>query len=146
VEVLTRFATLRRETNRWVWETNYGLIFLAGVVVAVIVGTAIVYQVLVSEVTTLLPEYATLRAMGYRDRYLAGVVLQQAAILALAGFIPGAGLSQMMYTITSAGAGIPIRFTYFNFILVFALSIVMCIVSGLLAVRKTFQADPADLF
>jgi putative ABC transport system permease protein len=146
VEVLTRAETLTRETRRWVWETNYGLIFFAGVVVAVIVGTAIVYQVLVSEVTSLLPEYATMRAMGYRDRYLAGIVLQQALALALGGFVPGLVLSQIMYRITSSRAGIPVEFTWFNFFLVLGLSIVMCMVSGLLAMRKTFLADPADLF
>ena len=146
VEVLTRKQTLQRETHRWVYETNYGLIFLSGVFVAVIVGTAIVYQVLTSEVTTLLPEYATLRAMGYPNRFLAGVVLQQALVLALFGFLPGLAISEAMYTVTSAGAGIPIRFTWLNLSLVFSLSILMCMVSGLLAMRKTFQADPADLF
>lgn len=146
VEVLTRQQTLERETRRWVYETNYGLIFLSGVLVAVIVGTAIVYQVLTSEVSSLLPEYATLRAMGYPNRFLIRVVLQQALILALCGFLPGLAISQAMYTVTSAGAVIPIRFTWINVLSVFSLSILMCIVSGLLAARKTFQADPADLF
>jgi putative ABC transport system permease protein len=105
-----------------------------------------VYQVLVSEVTALLPEYATLRAMGYPNRFLASVVLQQAAMLALIGFVPGFLLSQGMYAVTSAGAGIPIRFTLLNFCLVLGLSLLMCLISGLLAVRKTFRADPADLY
>jgi putative ABC transport system permease protein len=146
VEVLSRRDTIQREINRWVKETNYGLVFRTGVLVALVVGTAIVYQVLASEVTTLLPEYATLKAMGYRDRYLAGVVLQQAVALALVGFVPGAVLSRIMYSVTAAGAGIPIRFTWGNFALVLILSLSMCMVSGLLAVRKTFKADPADLF
>lgn len=146
VEVLSRRETLQREIRRWVQETNYGLVFRTGVLVAIVVGTAIVYQVLSSEVTSLLPEYATLKAMGYRDRYLAGVVLQQAAALALVGFVPGMGISAILYAITAAGAGIPIRFTWGNFLLVFGFSLGMCMVSGVLAVRKTFQADPADLF
>jgi putative ABC transport system permease protein len=87
-----------------------------------------------------------MRAMGYRDRYLAGIVLQQALALALGGFVPGLALSQIMYSITSSRAGIPVEFTWFNFFLVLGLSIVMCMVSGLLAMRKTFLADPADLF
>ena len=86
----------------------------AGVVVAVIVGTAIVYQVLASEVTSLLPEYATLAAMGYRDRYLAGIVLQQAIVLALVGFVPGRRLASHVLG-DSGGAGIPIRFTLVQF-------------------------------
>ena len=146
VEVLTRAETLQGEVNRWLWDTNYGLIFTAGVVVAVIVGIAIVYQVLTSEVTSLLPEYATLRAMGYRNGYLAGVVLQQASILGAVGFVPGLIVSLLMYAVTEWLAGIPIRMTNANFWLVFALSLSMCVFSGLLAMRKTFEADPADLY
>jgi putative ABC transport system permease protein len=77
---------------------------------------------------------------------LAKVVLQQAVMLAVAGFVPGAALAKLMYLVTTAGAGIPIRFTLSNFVLVLVLSLSMCMVSGLLAVRKTFKADPADLF
>src|SRR5207253_1119992 len=65
VEVLTRAEVLDSEIRHWVWETNYGLIFMSGVVVAVVVGTAIVYQVLSSEVVSRMPEYATLRPIGY---------------------------------------------------------------------------------
>src|SRR5262249_3456027 len=58
VEVLTRKDLLANEIRHWVWETNYGLIFQSGVLVAVIVGTAIVYQVLASEVSSRMPEFA----------------------------------------------------------------------------------------
>jgi putative ABC transport system permease protein len=146
VEVLTRRETLQREVHRWVYDTNYGLIFQSGVCVAVIVGTAIVYQVLSSEVSSLLPEYATLRAMGYPEGYLARVVLQQALALALGGFVPGLVCSQIMYVVTAAGAGIPIRFDLFTFFSVLGLSLLMCTISALLAMRKCLRADPADLF
>ena len=76
IEALTRDEVLSSEIMHWVWETNYGLIFQSGVLVAVIVGMAIVYQVLASEVASRMPEYATLKAMGYDNAYLVRVMVE----------------------------------------------------------------------
>ncbi len=146
VDVLTRPDAVGGEVRFWVYDTNYGLIFQLGVVVSLIVGTAIVYQVLVSDVASLLPEYATLKAMGYHNRYLTGVILQQSLALAVIGFAWGWLLSHGLYALTTAGTQIPIRMTWTNLTLVFGLSVAMCAGSGLGAVRKALQAEPADLF
>ena len=103
VNVLTRPEVERGEVRHWVDETNYGLIFQAGVAVALIVGAAIVYQVLASDVASLLPEYATLKAIGYGNRYLAAVILQQAMALAVLGFACGWVIAEGLYAITAAG-------------------------------------------
>jgi putative ABC transport system permease protein len=146
VEVLTRADVLGGEVRHWVWETSIGLIFQLGVVVALIVGTAIVYQVLSSDVANHLPEYATLKAMGYSGNYLAAVVLQQAVALAVLGFVPGLGVAAALYALTRATARIPIDLTASRVLFVLALAIVMCTISGLGALRKVRSADPADLF
>ncbi len=146
VEVKSRAEVLRLENDRWVWQTNYGLIFVTGVMIAFVVGIAIVYQVLSSDVTRLLPEYATLKAMGYRNGYLARVVLQQAFVLALLAFVSGLTISLILYLITTLVTGIPIRMTLANLSLVFVMALLMCAASGVAAIRKAFQAEPADLF
>ena len=146
VEVQTRQEVLDGELNHWVYETNYGLIFQTGVVLAVVVGIAIVYQVLASDVASMLPEYATLKAIGYSNRHLGMIVLQQSLVLAISGFAVGWPLSQLLYTVTATGAQIPMDMTWRNAGLVFGLTIMMCVGSGLAALRKAFQADPADLF
>ena len=146
VEVLTREMVIERELDRWVHNTSFGLIFQLGVVVALIVGVAIVYQVLAADVASHLPEYATLRAMGYRHGYLMKVILQQATLVAVLGFVPGLALSSLLYRITSALASIPIRMEGENIVLVFVLAIAMCSLSGVGALRKVRQADPAELF
>ena len=146
VETLTRADVLGREVRHWVWETSIGLIFQLGVVVALVVGTAIVYQVLSSDVTNHLPEYATLKAMGYSGNYLASVVLQQAVVLAVLGFLPGFAVSAALYALTRATARIPIDMTLSRVLFVLGLTIVMCTISGLGALRKVRSADPADLF
>lgn len=146
VEVLTRAEVVEFERNRWINETSIGLIFSLGVFVAVVVGTAIAYQVLSTDVTKHLPEFATLKAMGYTPGYLSAVVLKQALALAVLGFIPGAILSEVLYQITTATVNIPIEMTQLNFTMVLGLTVGMCAISGLAALRKALLADPADLF
>ena len=146
VEALTRSDVFGGEVRHWVQETSIGLIFQLGVFVALVVGTAIVYQVLSSDVTNHLPEYATLKAMGYSGNYLASVVLQQAVALAVLGFVPGLILSTGLYMLTRATAHIPIDMTLGRVLFVLVLTIVMCTISGLGALRKVRTADPADLF
>jgi putative ABC transport system permease protein len=146
MEVLTRREVIDSEIRHWVWQTNYGLIFQSGVLVAVVVGTAIVYQVLASEVTSRMPEYATLKAMGYGNSYLVRVMVEQSLLLALAAFVAGWGISAVLYEITAVGAQIPIRMTLPNLVLVLSLTAGLCVASGIAAIRKAYRADPAELF
>lgn len=146
VVALSREQVLAQEKDFWVFETPVGMIFMLGVGVGVLVGAVIVYQVLASDVAHHISEYATLKAMGYGDRFLAGVVLQQAVILAAMGYIPGLLLSAILYQLTSWLASLPITFTAANLALVFVLTLVMCTASGAFAMRKLRTADPAELF
>jgi putative ABC transport system permease protein len=146
IEVLTRDEILDSEIRHWVWQTNYGLIFQSGVLVAVIVGTAIVYQVLASEVSSRMPEYATLKAMGYGNSYLVRIMVEQSLLLAVVAFLAGWAISAVLYEITAVGAQIPIRMTWPNLLLVLVLTAALCVVSGVAAIRKAYSADPAELF
>lgn len=146
VEVLTRAEVLARERQRWVQGTSLGLIFQLGVWLAVVVGASIVYQVLAADVIKHLPEYATLRAMGYGQWFLAGVVLRQAMILGLLGFLPGALASMGVYSLVGWAARIPIGMNWQRMGMVLGMSLVMCVISGMAALNKLRSAEPADLF
>ncbi|NKB18868.1 MAG: ABC transporter, partial [Pseudanabaena sp. CRU_2_10] len=74
VKVMTKAEHAKAEVAFWNASTPVGYTFDLGVVIAFIVGAIIVYQILYSDVTDHLPEYATLKAMGFRDRYLLVVV------------------------------------------------------------------------
>src|SRR5208282_127985 len=134
------------ELNRWIRETSIGVIFQLGVAVSLLVGTVIVYQVLSSDVAAHMRQYATLKAMGYTSRFLSGVVLAQAVGLAALGFLPGLAISQTLYEVTSYLANIPIVMNGGRIAAVFAMTVVMCALSGLGALRKIWRADPAALF
>jgi len=144
--ILTRTQISNRERRFWLITTSVGVIFGLGTVVAVIVGVAIVYQVLSADITSHRSEYATLKAMGYGPRQLAGFVLQEAVILGVIGYFPAIALADVLYRVTSQAASIPISMTWGRGGLVLGISIAMCTLSGLAALRKITAADPADLF
>jgi putative ABC transport system permease protein len=146
VRVCTREEICARERRHWVDNTSVGIIFYLGALVALAVGVVFVYQVVSGDVASHLSEYATLKAMGYSSGYLSWVVLQQAVGLALLAYLPSVGAALGLYALTRSAAGIPVSMTAGRLALVLALAILMCSVSGILALRKVRAADPADLF
>jgi putative ABC transport system permease protein len=123
-----------------------GLIFQMGVGISLLVGGAIVYMVLATDVASRLPEYATLLAMGYSRKYLAGIVMTQAVVLCALGFLAAWAAGEVLYRITTVFSGIPLYMSWFNIGMVAVLGLFMCCASGILALRKLWKAEPASLF
>lgn len=146
VSVFTLDEFAKREIDYWANSTAIGFIFTLGTVVGFIVGIVIVYQILYSDVSDHLPEYATLKAMGYGDGYLIKVLMQEALILAFLGFIPGFVASIGLYNLAASATLLPIIMSSERAITVLALTIIMCGGSGVVAMRKLRTADPSDIF
>jgi putative ABC transport system permease protein len=146
VTVLTKQGFADFEMAYWQSSTAIGFIFSLGSAMGFIVGIVIVYQILYTDVSDHLAEYATLKAMGYRSYFLISVVLQEALILSVLGFLPGFFLSIGLYSLTKNATSLPIGMTVDRGITVFILTVIMCVVSGLIAMRKVQAADPADIF
>ncbi|MEM1241367.1 MAG: ABC transporter permease DevC [Cyanobacteria bacterium P01_H01_bin.26] len=146
VKILTQQEFIDFEANYWRSSTSIGFIFSLGVVMGFVVGVIIVYQILYSDVSDHLPEYATLKAMGYRNIYLLNVVSQEALILALSGYIPGYMISLWLYQLTRNATNLPLLMTLERALLILFLTMIMCAISGIIAMRKLRSADPADIF
>jgi len=146
VEVLTRAAFANKEIAYWDSSTPIGYIFSFGVLVAMVVGGIIVYQILFADVNDHLPEYATLKAMGYSNGFLAGVVIQQAVILAALGFLPGVAMSIALYRVSGEATRLPLEMTLARALFVLGLTVTMCTIAALMALRKVRSADPAEVF
>lgn len=146
VLVLTKQQMIDRDRAFWINTTSTGFIFSMGVMVSCVVGAVIVYQILYTDITKHLKQYATLKAMGYRSRYLFAIVIQEALILAILGYIPGFAISLGLYTVTTLTANIPMIMAGERIISVLLLTIAMCTLSGLISVQKAITADPADVF
>ncbi|MBF2065861.1 MAG: FtsX-like permease family protein [Calothrix sp. C42_A2020_038] len=146
VSVLTVEEFAQIEKQYWAEGTAIGFIFGLGVGVGFIVGIVIVYQILYSDVSEHLPEYATLKAMGYTDGYLLRVLIQESLLLAVLGYIPSFIAAIGLYTLAASATMLPIAMTVERAINVFILTVVMCSISGAIAMRKLQSADPADIF
>ncbi|WP_204139019.1 ABC transporter permease DevC [Halomicronema sp. CCY15110] len=146
VRVMTRREMIQNDLQFWLQTTAIGFIFSLGVIVSFIVGTVIVYQILYTDIRDHMKEYATLKAMGYSGRYLFGIVLQEAVILAVAGFVPGWVVAVGLYRLTREATNLPMIMTVNRLVLVFTLTLIMCSLSGLISVRRAVTADPAEVF
>ena len=146
VAVLTHEELVAHERHYWETATPIGFIFAFGSVMGLIVGMVIVYQILFSDIANHLREYATLKAIGYSNGYLARVVMAAALILAVIGFLPGAALCIWLYDVVAGATFLPLAMTFERAAVVFGLIFGMCAAAGLLAMRKLRDASPADMF
>ena len=146
VEVLTVDELVQREEEFWLANTPIGFAFKFGMFMGIAVGMVIVYQILSGDVADHLPEYATLKAVGYPNRFLAWVVIQESLILALFGFIIGTAIAWLAYITLTQLSGMPLHMTWKVAMSVGVLTVVMCVASGLIALVKLLRADPADVF
>ena len=144
--VQSREDAIRRDQAYQTTQRPVGIVFGFGVAIGVLVGIIIVYQVLASDVADHLREYATMKAIGYRQRFFLGIVFEEALVLAIFGFLPGLAVSMGLYAAVRGLTGLPVFMSFERAVLVMVGVIVMCLVSGLVATRKLARANPADLF
>jgi putative ABC transport system permease protein len=136
------FADLKYQTT----VRPTGVIFGFGVLIGILVGIVIVYQVLATDVSDHLKEYATFKAMGYDQGFFLGIVFEEALILAIFGFIPGVILSTLLYFGLASATGLPVEMDIGRAISVFFGTLIACSISGAIATRRLAGADPADLY
>jgi putative ABC transport system permease protein len=146
VLVMTKADFVQREKDYWNAATPIGYIFAFGAIMGFVVGAIVVYQILFADVSEHLNEYATLRALGYPNRFISGIVIQQAIILGVLGYFPGIALVYWLSNKAQAATHLPLYITQDRAVTVFLLTLSMCAISALLAVRKVRRLDPADVF
>ncbi|MEX1317867.1 MAG: ABC transporter permease DevC [Synechococcaceae cyanobacterium] len=146
VSVLTKAGFEEFEKSYWRNSTAIGFIFSLGTAMGFIVGCVIVYQILSSDVTDHLPEYATLMAMGYPLPSLLRVVGREGLLLAVFGYLAAYGAALGLYTLVRSGTNLPVYMTLDRAVMVLVMILVMCLASAALAMRRLADADPAEIF
>lgn len=146
VKVVSRQDFMKLEKDYWTLRTPIGFVFNLMVLMGFVVGVIVVYQILYSNISSHLAEYATLKAMGFKNKYLLTVVFQQALILATLGYIPGFAISLGLYDVAKNVTQLPISMNIEKATLVLTSAILMCLVSGFLSTNKLRKVDPADIF
>ena len=146
IAVLTKDQLVAFERAFQADVSSAGPIFAIGTIVGFVVGMLISYQITFTEVSDQLPQYATLKAIGYPTVYLLRVVLEQAALNGIAGWVPAWLLSLGLYRLIGHIALLPMRMSLGITLLSLGLTLGMCLISAAIAVRRVIRADPAAVF
>ena len=146
IDLFTPEELRQREVTFTSQATPAGGVFAVGLVIGFIIGLIICYQILFNEISDNMPQYATVKAVGFPSDYLVRLVLQQAVLLAVFGFIPGLASGYLLYHAIESSTQILMFISVERAALVFALTLIMCVLSGLLAVQKVLRTDPAEVF
>ena len=146
LRVLSKPQLIAFETDFQADLSSAGPIFWMGTFVGFVVGMLISYQVIYTDLADQLPQYATLKGMGYGTGYLVRIVFEQAALSAIIAFVPAWLLCLLVYYVIGALALLPLHMTLALTLLSLALTLGMCLLAAALAIRRVITADPAEVF
>lgn len=146
VLVLTKPELIRKEQFYWVNLKPVGIMFRVGALVAFLIGAVILYQVLSLEISNRMTEFATMKALGYPAQRIYRVGLEQALIFSMLGYIPAFFLAAILYRVVFDLSRLPLFMESARALLVLILTLLMCAIAAVLALRKLKHADPAALF
>jgi putative ABC transport system permease protein len=146
IAVFTKPELVESERKFQAAVSSAGPIFAMGTIVGFVVGMLISYQVTYTDLADQLPQYATLKAIGYRTGYLLRVVFEQAAFNAFAGWIPALLVSILLFRIIGSVALLPLHMTVRIITVSLGLTLGMCLISAAVAIRRVVKADPAEVF
>ncbi|QYU66889.1 ABC transporter [Leptolyngbya sp. 15MV] len=127
---------IRRDQTFQTTQRPVGIVFGFGVLIGALVGAVITYQILATDVSDHLKEYATFKAVGYPHRFFLSIVFEQAVILGVLGFIPGVLAALGFYAIVAAITGLPLAMTGTRLVGLLVGTVAMCAVSGALATQR----------
>lgn len=144
-DVLTKDEFESRSLKQWLFRTGAGLALIGGAILGSLVGTVIVAQTLYSSTKDHIHEFATLRALGSSRGYIYKVILAQAGLSAVMGYVLGMIIALIILYL-SRNSSLPLVMTPGLAFWLFALTLFMCAISALSAIVKVTKIDPATVF
>lgn len=146
IKVFDKKDFIQRELEHWDRTTSVGFVFGIGKTIGFIVGMIIVYNIIYTDISHNLPQYATLKAMGYSTLYIQTIIFIESIIISVLGFFPGFFVSMLMYKIIANTTGLLMEMNLNSVMLVLILTIIMCLSASLIAAKRLHNIDPAELY
>lgn len=144
--VFTPEECYHREVETVVKKSPSGIIFGIGMVVSFLIGIIICYQLLFNEINDNESQFAVIKAMGYQKMYLYQLVISKSIIFSMVGFLIGLVISLIAYQYIEKSSQIVMTLTFDRGLLVFSVTLIMCLFSAGLAMKRIMKVDPADLY
>jgi putative ABC transport system permease protein len=145
VDVVTNAEFSQMTRFYWMFTTGAGIAVLLASVLGLVVGVVVVTQTIYATTMDHIREYGTLKAMGATNRYLYGVIAQQAVMSAVIGYAFGMTVSWFVVRGSEKG-GAAILLPPEMVAGMLALTIAMCVMAALVSINKITKLDPAVVF
>jgi putative ABC transport system permease protein len=145
VDVLTSAQFSRMTTFYWMFTTGAGVAVLIAAALGLIVGFVVVAQTIYATTMDHIREYGTLKAMGAPNSYVYKVIMEQAAISAVIGYVLGMFVSVFVVHGSQKG-GAAILLPTPMAVGMFFLTLLMCVGAALVSINKVTRLDPAMVF
>jgi putative ABC transport system permease protein len=144
-DVHTRDDWSRQCRSYWVESTGLGLTMFLTVSLGCLVGLVVVAQTLYTSTTEHLTEFATLKAIGGRDRDIYGVIAEQAVIAACLGYLAGTAATFALVPALDR-IDMPLTVTPELAAVVFLGTLGLCLAASAWSFRRVATLDPAVVF
>jgi len=145
VDVFTNAQFSRMTTFYWMFTTGAGVAVLIAAVLGLVVGFVVVAQTIYATTVDHIREFGTLKAMGAPNSYVYKVIMKQAAISAVIGYVLGMIVSVFVVQGSQKG-GAAILMPAPMAVGMFFLTLAMCIGAALVSINKVTRIDPAMVF
>ena len=145
VEVYTTPQFSRMTQVYWMFTTGAGVAVLLAAILGLVVGFVVVAQTIYATTMDHLKEFGTLKAMGAPNRYVYRVILTQAALSAVIGYVLGMFVSFFVVRASQHG-GAAIILPWQMAIGMFFLTLFMCMGAATVSINKVTRLDPAMVF
>lgn len=144
-DVHTRAEWSRRSRDYWVESTGLGLTMFLTVALGCLVGVIVVAQTLYTSTTEHLAEFATVKAIGGRDRDIYGVIIEQASIAACLGYLLGSAAT-LACVPALARIDMPLAIGPELAATIFLGTLGLCLLASAWSFRRIAALDPATVF
>jgi putative ABC transport system permease protein len=145
VDAYTKNALSARTRLYWSSRTGVGVAFFSTALLGIIIGLVVVGQILYNGTLEHLKEYGTLKAMGASNVVVVRVILWQAVISALVGFVAGGALSLLTRAYMKS-VDMTVLLPPALVAGTALLTVCMCSVASLLSIFRVLRLDPATVF
>jgi putative ABC transport system permease protein len=145
VEVYKTAEFSRMTTFYWMFTTGAGVAVLIAAALGLVVGFVVVAQTIYATTMDHLREFGTLKAMGAPNSYVYKVIMKQAAISAVIGYVLGMIVSVFVVQASQKG-GAAILMPLPMAVGMFFVTLAMCIGAALVSINKVTRIDPAMVF